>query len=117
MKRKLLEMEIERLENEVAELSESSFYLKQEKEENGKVISQLVKRIEEGVEKERSAADESWVKNRRCALGSEILYIEAWHHADRVEHPSSQTGLDVGVGRKSYHGSHINCRRVTLQHA
>ena len=46
------EMEIERLENEVAELSESSFYLKQEKEENEKVISELMKKIEEGVEKE-----------------------------------------------------------------
>ena len=47
-----LEMEIERLEKEVVELSESSFYLKQEKEENGKVISELVKKIEEDVEKE-----------------------------------------------------------------
>ena len=45
-------MEIERLEKEVTELSESSFYFKQEKEENGKVISELVKKIEEGVEKE-----------------------------------------------------------------
>ena len=45
-------MKVERLEKEVAELSESSFYLKQEKEENGKVISKLVKKIEEGVEKE-----------------------------------------------------------------
>ena len=50
--KKALEMKIERLENEVIELSESSFYLKQEKEENGKVISELVSRIEEGVEKE-----------------------------------------------------------------
>ena len=50
--KKYLEMEIERLEMEVAELSESSFNLKQEKEENGKVISELVKKIEEGVEKE-----------------------------------------------------------------
>ena len=50
--KKVLEMEIERLEKEVDELSESSFYLKQEKEENGKVISELVKKIEEGVEKE-----------------------------------------------------------------
>ena len=77
MKRKLLEMEIERLEKKVAELNESSLYLILKKEGNGKVISQLVKRIEEGVEKERSVADESWVQNRRCALGSEILYIEA----------------------------------------
>ena len=30
----------------------SSFYLKQEKEENEKVIFELVKKIEEGVEKE-----------------------------------------------------------------
>ena len=37
-----LEMKIERLEKEVAEMSESSFYLKQEKEENRKVISELV---------------------------------------------------------------------------
>ena len=74
-----------------------------------------MKRIEEVVEKERSIVDESWVQNQRCALGSEILYIEAWHHADRVKHPSSQTGLDVGVGRKSYCVSHIEWRRVTLQ--
>ena len=45
-------MKVERLEKEVAELSESSFYLKQEKEENGKVILELVKKIEESVEKE-----------------------------------------------------------------
>ena len=50
--KKALEMKIECLEKEVAELSESSFYLKQEKEENGKEISELVKRIEEGVKKE-----------------------------------------------------------------
>ena len=81
-----------------------------------KVISELLKRIE-GVERERSVADESWVQNRRCALGSEILYIEAWHHADRVEHPSSETGLDVGMGRKSYCASHIEWRHVTLQRA
>ena len=81
-KRKLLEMEIERLEN-------------------GKVIS----------------ADESWVQNWRCALGSEILYIEAWHHADRVEHPLSQTGLDVGVGRKSYRVSRISSVAASLYNA
>ena len=34
-----LEMEIERLEKEVVEVSESSFYFKQEKKENGKVVS------------------------------------------------------------------------------
>ena len=50
--KKDLLMEMEKLEKEVAELSESSLYLKQEKEENGKVISELVKKIEEGVEKE-----------------------------------------------------------------
>ena len=44
-------MKVERLEMEVADLSESSFYLKQEKEENEKVISELVKKNEEGVEK------------------------------------------------------------------
>ena len=47
-----LEMKVERLEKEVAKLSENSFYLKQEKEENGKEISELVKKIEEDVEKE-----------------------------------------------------------------
>ncbi|XP_022998981.1 uncharacterized protein LOC111493510 [Cucurbita maxima] len=45
-------MEIERLEKEVTELSESSFSIKQKKEENGKVISELVKKIKEGVEKQ-----------------------------------------------------------------
>ena len=50
--KKILEMEIERLEKEVTKLSKSSFYLKQEKEENEKVISELVKRIEEGIKKE-----------------------------------------------------------------
>ena len=50
--KKDIEMEIERLEKEVDELSESYFHLKHEKEENGKVISKLVKKIEEGVEKE-----------------------------------------------------------------
>ena len=50
--KKDLEMKIERLEKEVVEFSESSFYLKQEKEENGKVISELVKKIEKGLEKE-----------------------------------------------------------------
>ena len=50
--KKTLEMEIQRLKKEVAEVSESSFYFKQEKEENGKVISELVKRIEEGGKKE-----------------------------------------------------------------
>ncbi|XP_022959063.1 uncharacterized protein At1g10890-like [Cucurbita moschata] len=50
--KKDLEMELERLEKEVTELSESSFYIKQEKEENGKVIFELVKKIEESVEKE-----------------------------------------------------------------
>ena len=35
--KKALELEIERLEKKVAELSESSFYLKQEKEENEKI--------------------------------------------------------------------------------
>ena len=50
--KKDLEMKIERLEKEVVEFSENSFYLKQEKEENGKVISELVKKIEKGLEKE-----------------------------------------------------------------
>ena len=36
----------------MAKLSESSSSLKQEKEENDKVISELVKKVEEGVEKE-----------------------------------------------------------------
>ena len=36
--KKDLEMKVERLEKEVAEVSESSFYLKQEQGENGKVI-------------------------------------------------------------------------------
>ena len=49
--KKDLEMEIKRLEKKVTELSESSFYLKQENEENEKVISELVRKIE-GVEKE-----------------------------------------------------------------
>ena len=34
--KKELEMKVERLEKEIAELSESSLYLKLEKEENGK---------------------------------------------------------------------------------
>ena len=50
--KKELEMKVERLEKEIVELSESSSYLKQEKEENEKVISELVKKVEEGVEKE-----------------------------------------------------------------
>ena len=50
--KKELEMKVERWEKEIAELSESSSYLKQEKEENGKVISELVKKVGEGVEKE-----------------------------------------------------------------
>ena len=49
---KELEMKVEKLEKGVAEQSESSLYLNQEKEENGKLISELVKKIEEGVEKE-----------------------------------------------------------------
>ena len=49
--KKELEMKVERLEKEVAELSESSFHLKQEKEENGQEISDLMKKVE-GVEKE-----------------------------------------------------------------
>ena len=55
--------------------------------------------------------------SRGFKTGSEILYIEALHHMDRVEHPSSQTGLDVGVGQKSYRVLHIEWRRVTLQRA
>ena len=42
----------ERLEKEMAELSQSSFYLKQEKEKNEKIICDLTKKVEEGVEKE-----------------------------------------------------------------
>ena len=81
-----------------------------------KVISELLKRIE-GVERERGQLLMSRGFKTGGALGSEILYIEAWHHADRVEHPSSETGLDVGMGRKSYCVSHIEWRHVTLQRA
>ena len=45
--KKELEIKVERLEKEIAELSESSSYLKQEKEENGQVISELVMKVEE----------------------------------------------------------------------
>ena len=50
--KKELEIKVERLEKEMTELSESSSYLKQEKEKNGKVISDLMKKVEEDVEKE-----------------------------------------------------------------
>ena len=42
--KKELEMKVERLGKEIAELSESSSHLKQKKEENGKIISELVKK-------------------------------------------------------------------------
>ena len=31
------------------------------------------------------------------ALGSEIPYVDTWHHADVIKHPLSQTGSDVGL--------------------
>ena len=50
--KKELETKVERLEKKIAELNESFAYLKQEKEENGQVISKLAKKVEEGVKKE-----------------------------------------------------------------
>ena len=50
--RKEVEIKVKRLEKEMVELSKSSFYQKQEKEKNGKIISHLTKRVEEGVEKD-----------------------------------------------------------------
>ncbi|XP_008455286.2 uncharacterized protein LOC103495485 [Cucumis melo] len=47
-----LKMEVEKLEKEVAQLKESTFCFKQEKEENGKRISELQMRIEEALVKE-----------------------------------------------------------------
>ena len=41
------------LEKEVIELTKSSFCLKQEKEKNEKIISNLTKKVEEGMEKEK----------------------------------------------------------------
>lgn len=46
-----LKMEIEKLEKEVAQLKETTFCFKQEKEENGKRICELQMRMEEAVEK------------------------------------------------------------------
>ena len=51
--KKGLETKVKRLEKEMAELSKSSFYLKQEKEKDEKIISDLTKKVEEGVEKEK----------------------------------------------------------------
>lgn len=47
-----LKMEVEKLEKEVAQLKESTFCFKQEKEENGKRISELQMRIKEALVKE-----------------------------------------------------------------
>ena len=49
--KKELETKVERLEKEMAEQSKSFFYLKHEKEKNGKIISDLTKKVEEGVER------------------------------------------------------------------
>ena len=51
--KKELETKVERLEKEMAELSKSSFCLKQEKEKNKKISSDLRKKVKEGVEKEK----------------------------------------------------------------
>ena len=60
-----------------------------------------------------SAADESWVQIQRRTLGSEILYVDAWHHAYLIKHPLSQTGLDVS--RKTCSVLHIEWSRVAPQ--